>query len=186
MLPIPWAVAEGWDQAVVDKVTGPLVPRRAIADNLRRLRDESHESLSDVASELLISTSKLSRLENAQGKPNPRDIRDLIHHYNIQGTTLASSMTRWTKDAQVTGWWTDFDDEVLELLDAHLAYETDAAVARTYTLPFVPLCFSSGSTLQRSSAIWKAARKSRSSSSWRFGDCASRRWSTARGWSRWN
>jgi transcriptional regulator with XRE-family HTH domain len=123
---------------VADKVTGPLVPRRAIADNLRRLRDESGESLNDVASELLISTSKLSRLENAQGKPNPRDIRDLIHHYNIQGTSLARSLTRWAKDAQEPGWWTSFDDEVLESLDAHLAYETDAAIARTYTLPFVP------------------------------------------------
>jgi transcriptional regulator with XRE-family HTH domain len=123
---------------VADRVTGPLGPRRAIATNLRRLREESGESLNDVASELLISTSKLSRLENAQGKPNPRDIRDLIHHYNVQSTSLGRSLTRWAKDAQEPGWWTSFDDEVLGALDAHLAYETDAAVARTYTLPFVP------------------------------------------------
>jgi len=128
----------GREQAVADRVTGPLGPRRAIAANLRRLREESGESLNDVASALLISTSKLSRLENAQGKPNPRDIRDLVTHYNIQGTALARSMTRWVKNAQEPGWWTDFDDEVTERMDAHLAYETDAAVARTYTLPFVP------------------------------------------------
>ena len=121
-----------------DKVTGPLGPRRAIASSLRRLREESGESLNDVAAKLMISTSKLSRLENAQGKPNPRDIRDLIAHYNIQGTSLARSLTRWAKDAQEPGWWTSFDDSVIESLDAHLAYETDAAVARTYTLPFVP------------------------------------------------
>ena len=135
---MPGVVAGGSEQAMADKVTGPLVPRRAIADNLRRLRDESGESLNDVASELLISTSKLSRLENAQGKPNPRDIRDLIHHYNIQGTSLARSLTRWVKDAQEPGWWTNFDDEVVEQMDAHLSYETDAAVERVYTLPFVP------------------------------------------------
>ena len=40
--------------------------------------------------------------------------------------------------AQTPGWWKDFDDDVLEQLDAHLAYEADAAVARTYTLPFLP------------------------------------------------
>jgi len=123
---------------LADRVTGPLGPRRAIASNLRRLRDESGKSLNDVASALLISTSKLSRLENAQGKPNPRDIRDLIAHYNVQGTALARSLTRWVKDAQEPGWWTGFDDEVTQWLDTHLAYETDAAVARTYTLPFVP------------------------------------------------
>jgi transcriptional regulator with XRE-family HTH domain len=136
--PIPWTVTTGEEQVVADKVTGPLSPRRAIANGLRRLRDESNESLQDVASALMISTSKLSRLENAQGKPNPRDIRDLIAHYNIQGTSLARSLAKWAKDAQEPGWWTDYDDEVVERIDTHLAYETDASVARTYTLPFVP------------------------------------------------
>ena len=123
---------------MADKVTGPLGPRRAIAANLKRLREESGQSLNHVASALLISTSKLSRLENAQGKPNLRDIRDLISHYNIRGTSLARSLERWVRAAQEPGWWTDFDDDVTETIDAHLAYETDATVARTYTIPFVP------------------------------------------------
>ena len=45
------------------------------------------------------------------------------------------------KAAEVPGWWTDFDDEVLQdrlRLDTHLAYEADATVERVYTLPFVP------------------------------------------------
>jgi transcriptional regulator with XRE-family HTH domain len=126
-------------QAVaVDKVTGRLPPRRAIANALRELREESGQNLADVASALMISTSKLSRLETAQGKPNPRDIRDLIGYYRIDGTALARSLTRWAKAAQEPGWWTGYDEEVIAALDAHLAYETDAAVARVYTLPFVP------------------------------------------------
>jgi transcriptional regulator with XRE-family HTH domain len=123
---------------MADKVTGPLGPRRAIATNLKRLREESGQSLNDVATELMISTSKLSRLENAQGKPNPRDIRDLIRHYNIQGTSLARLLTKFAKDAQQDGWWTGFDDAVTQTLDTHLAHETDATVARTYTIPFLP------------------------------------------------
>jgi len=92
----------------------------------------------------MISTSKLSRLENAQGKPLPRDIRDLISYYEIEGTPLAGDLRRWVADAQRPGWWTDYGDEVLgpvlggRGLDAHLAYEVDATVERTYTLPFVP------------------------------------------------
>jgi hypothetical protein len=123
----------------VNRVTGRLSPRRAIANTLRQLREESGQNLADVASQLLgISTSKLSRLENAQGKPNRRDIRDLIVYYQIEGTALARSLTRWANAAQEDGWWTAFDDEVTEAVDAHLAYETDAKVARLYTLPFVP------------------------------------------------
>src|SRR6516164_6488301 len=128
----------------VTKVTGPLGPRRAIAAALKQLRDNSGESLNDAAAGLMISTSKLSRLENAQGRPLPRDIRDVIVHYKIEGTSLAGDLRRWVADAQRPGWWTGYDDEVLspvlgELgLDAHLAYEVDATVERTYTLPFVP------------------------------------------------
>jgi transcriptional regulator with XRE-family HTH domain len=126
------------------KVTGPLGPRRGIAAALRQLREESGKNLNDAASDLMISTSKLSRLENAQGRPQPRDIRDVIRHYEIEGTELADNLRRWVATAQRPGWWTDFDDEVLGGvlgglgLDAHLGYEADAMVERIYTLPFVP------------------------------------------------
>jgi transcriptional regulator with XRE-family HTH domain len=123
----------------VDKVTGPLGPRRGIAGALRQLREDHGKLLTEVSEDLMISTSKLSRLENAQGRPLPRDIRDLIRYYKIEDTPLAGRLERWVVAAQRPGWWTDFDDEVTEGgLDAHLAYETDAAVARVYTLPFVP------------------------------------------------
>jgi transcriptional regulator with XRE-family HTH domain len=123
----------------VDKVTGPLAPRRAIAAVLKQLREEAGKNLQDVASDLLVSKSKLSRLENAQGRPLPRDIRDLIRYYGIDGTALANRLQRWVKDAQRPGWWTDFDVLLgTGGLDAHVAYEADAAVERTYTLPFLP------------------------------------------------
>ncbi len=123
----------------MERVSGTLGPRRRIATTLKRLREESNQNLADVAAELMISTSKLSRLENAQGKPRPRDIRDLIRHYGIEGTAEAARLNRWVTAAQIPGWWTDFDDEVLEQLDTHLAYEADATVARVYTLPFLPV-----------------------------------------------
>ncbi|HEY4864849.1 MAG TPA: Scr1 family TA system antitoxin-like transcriptional regulator [Candidatus Dormibacteraeota bacterium] len=122
----------------MDKVTGPLGPRRAIASALKQLREDDGKLLAQVSKDLMISTSKLSRLENAQGRPLPRDIRDLIRYYKIDGTPLARRLERWVAAAQRPGWWTDFDDEVIEGLDAHLAYEADAAVERVYTLPFVP------------------------------------------------
>lgn len=129
---------------MADKVTGPLGPRRNIAAALRQLREDSGKNLNQVAEDLMISTSKLSRLENAQGKPQPRDIRDVIAYYGIEGTAMADNLRRWVTSAQRQGWWTDFDDEVLSGplgglgLDAHLGYEADAKVERTYTLPFVP------------------------------------------------
>jgi transcriptional regulator with XRE-family HTH domain len=122
-----------------DKVTGPLAPRRAIAQAIKNLREQSGKSLNEVADDLLISKSKLSRLENAQGRPLPRDIRDLIGYYGIEGQALAGKLRRWVRDAQRSGWWTDFDVLLgTSGLEAHVAYETDATVERIYTLPFVP------------------------------------------------
>ncbi len=123
------------------QVSGPLGPRRRIATVLKQWRDRSGESLNEVAEALLISTSKLSRLENAEGKPQLRDVRDLIRHYGKEGTSMATRLERWVKAAEATGWWTGYDNDVLReglRLDTHLAYEADAAIERVYTLPFVP------------------------------------------------
>jgi hypothetical protein len=120
------------------KVTGPIGPRRNIAATLKQLRDESGKLLTEVADDLLISTSKLSRLENAQGKPQLRDIRDLIRYYGIEGSQQAEQLRRWVDAADRPGWWTEYDDELLGDVDEHLAYEAEATVLRAYTLPFLP------------------------------------------------
>ena len=122
----------------MDKVTGPLGPRRAVANALRQLRNDRGKLLNDVARDLRMSTSKLSRLENAQGRPHPRDIENMIRYYGIEGTPQAAQLVEWAEAAQRPGWWTDYDEEVVGPLDAHLAYEVDAVVARVYTIPFVP------------------------------------------------
>ncbi|MEU5266011.1 helix-turn-helix transcriptional regulator [Amycolatopsis sp. NPDC021455] len=118
---------------------GPIVPRRRIADTLKRLRDESGRTLEEVAAALLISTSKLSRLENAQGSPQARDVRDLIRFYGIEDTQLAERLTRWVRASGRKAWWTDFSQTTATPgLDAHLAYESEATVARIYTIPLLP------------------------------------------------
>lgn len=116
---------------------GPVVPRRRIAQELRRLREKSGRTLEEVATELMISTSKLSRLENAQGNPKPRDVRDLIRLYGVEGTALADKLQSWTNAAQEQNRWSHKD--IPAELGTHLAYESEAATARVYTIPTVPV-----------------------------------------------
>lgn len=124
------------------RASGPLGARRRIGTTIKRWREESKKNLAEVSAETLISTSKLSRLENADGKPRLRDVRDLIRFFGKEGTPAAAQLERWVAAAEATGWWTDFSDDVLVdrlRLDTHLAYEAEATVERVYTLPFVPV-----------------------------------------------
>jgi transcriptional regulator with XRE-family HTH domain len=134
------------------QASGPLGARRKIGTTIKRWREQSKKSLADVSAATLISTSKLSRLENADGKPRLRDVRDLIRFFGKEGTQTAAQLERWVAAAEATGWWTDFSDDVLVhqdfsddvlvdriRLDTHLAYEAEATVARVYTLPFLPV-----------------------------------------------
>ncbi|HET9138872.1 helix-turn-helix transcriptional regulator [Actinophytocola sp.] len=122
----------------------PILPRRRLALELRRLRDEAGLTLEDVATDLLISTSKLSRLENGQGSPQARDVRDLIRHYGVENTQLATRLMRWVSSSRRQGWWADYADSMQRGLDGYVAYESEAAVARVYTIPVLPVLLQTG------------------------------------------
>lgn len=120
-------------------VQGPIVPRKRLGAELRRLREESGQTLEEVANTLLVSMSKLSRLENAQGSPQARDVRDLAVHYGIANQPLGRQLVQWANAGRRQGWWARYD-EVIErnlFFDTYLAYETEASVSRVYTIPYV-------------------------------------------------
>jgi transcriptional regulator with XRE-family HTH domain len=117
--------------------SGPVTPRRRLAAELRRLREEAGLRLEEVADQLLISRSKLSRLENAQGRPHPRDVRDLIKFYRLDGTPQAAAMTEWLDAARRQPWWGQYRRRIG--FDAHIAYESEASTARVYTIPVLPV-----------------------------------------------
>jgi transcriptional regulator with XRE-family HTH domain len=114
---------------------GPLLPRRRLGAELRRLRGD--RTLEEVAAETLISTSKLSRLENGQGVPQPRDIRDLIDFYRADRFT-SDRLRRWMNDGRRQAWWKEYSDVMSESFDVFLDYESGASIIRTYTSMIVP------------------------------------------------
>lgn len=119
--------------------SGPLMPRKQLGAELRKLREEAGVTLEDVAKELMISTSKLSRLEHAQGRPQARDVRDLIRHFNLENTRQAEQFMRWVRAANKRAWWDDYTDALEGDLDTYLATESEASIARVYTIPVLPI-----------------------------------------------
>ena len=116
---------------------GPAIPRRRLGAALRELRQERKKNLGDVAKDLLISTSKLSRLEKGLSPARERDIRDLLNYYDQSGTELGQRMRRWAEEGRTEGSWHQ-NDAVPTITDRYLQYETAAIQIGAYVTHFVP------------------------------------------------
>jgi transcriptional regulator with XRE-family HTH domain len=123
----------------MSKSSGPTLPRRRIARDLKQLREEQHASLIEVAEKTAVSTSTLSRLENAQGAANKLTILALVDFYKLADTPHGERLLRWAKDGRKPGWWQDFPAEATENTALYVSYETQAAVAKMYVIPFMPV-----------------------------------------------
>lgn len=135
------------------RVHGPLAPRRAIGEMLRSAR--SNKGLEEVARACMISTSKLSRIENGQGVPTARDIRDLSVYFEFS-EDQRSKLHRLVAAASRKGWWDKYEEYLEEDLDAHASYESDADEERAYTIPVLPALLQTRDYAQ--SLIWSYNR----------------------------
>jgi len=93
--------------------------------------------LEQVAADTLISTSKLSRLENGQGVPQLRDVRDLLDYYGADRAT-SNRLRRWTNEGRRQAWWKEYSDVISDSFDILLDYESGASIIRTYLPLIVP------------------------------------------------
>lgn len=118
--------------------TGPLIPRRRIGAEFRRLREERGEQLKDTAAALVISASKLSRIETGQAEPRPRDLKYLLDYFAITGTPLSDEITRWTVQARARPWWVSQKFTMPARLEAYLSYESAATRIEEYEPNFIP------------------------------------------------
>lgn len=114
---------------------GPLLPRRRLGTELKRLRGT--KTLDEVAADTLISTSKLSRLENGQGVPQQRDIRDLIDYYGADRIT-GDRIRRWMTEGRRQAWWKEYSDVVRDTADTLFDFESGASVIRVYSPILLP------------------------------------------------
>lgn len=115
---------------------GSLVRRRMLARELRTLREEAGLTLEQAAPRLHFSVSKLSRIETAQIVIDPHWVKSMLDLFDIGGDRW-TELTELAVEALEPGWWKSFGIGN----DAYIAYETEAARARMFTLGYVPGLF---------------------------------------------
>jgi transcriptional regulator with XRE-family HTH domain len=104
---------------------GPVVTRRRLGGELRRLREGAGLKLEDVARRLECSPSKISRLENGKGVPRTRDVRDMLDTYGVP-EELRTLLLGWSKSGQARMWWQEYSDVLPPVMATYVELEWDA------------------------------------------------------------
>lgn len=89
----------------------------------------------EVADRLLVSQSKISRLENGRRSISQRDVRDLCGVYEVEDRRIVESLMQMAKESRQQGWWHAFGDIPYSV---YIGLETDAASLRVYESLIVP------------------------------------------------
>ncbi|MGW7349766.1 helix-turn-helix transcriptional regulator [Streptomyces sp. Z26] len=113
----------------------PTVRRRRLGQELRRLREQRNMTAEEVADRLLVSQSKISRLENGRRSISQRDVRDLCGVYEVDDHRIVDSLMQMAKESRQQGWWHAFGDIPYSV---YIGLETDAASLRVYEPQVVP------------------------------------------------
>jgi len=97
-----------WEIPVAD--VSPTARRRELGLRLRQLRTEAGMTVEEVASRLLCSTSKVSRMETGQRTASQRDVRDLCAIYGVDDPGEQERLMSLARAAKERGWWQEFED----------------------------------------------------------------------------
>ncbi|WP_031514204.1 helix-turn-helix domain-containing protein [Streptomyces sp. NRRL F-5123] len=113
----------------------PTVRRRRLGSELRKLREEKGMTAEEVAARLLVSQSKISRLENGRRSISQRDVRDLCGVYGVDDMRIVDSLMQMAKESRQQGWWHAFGDIPYSV---YIGLETEAASLRVFEPQVVP------------------------------------------------
>jgi transcriptional regulator with XRE-family HTH domain len=112
----------------------PTIRRRRLGAELRRYRDAAGVTIDVVADRLGCSPSKVSRIETGHTSASPRDVKDMLDIYGINGIE-SEELVQISREARQKGWWHPFSTV---LTGAFVGLEAAARSIRAYEQQVVP------------------------------------------------
>ncbi|OJF14916.1 helix-turn-helix domain-containing protein [Couchioplanes caeruleus] len=112
----------------------PTIRRRRLGAELRRYRDAAGVTIEVVADRLGCSPSKVSRIETGHTSATPRDVKDMLDIYGINGAE-SDELVQISREARQKGWWHPFSTV---LTGAYVGLEAAAKSIRAYEQQVVP------------------------------------------------
>src|SRR5215475_7251600 len=99
---------------------------RALAAELRRLREHAGKSGDEVASALRWSASKVSRIETNKTGVKLRDLNQLLNLYGVE-EDRRRQLAALASEPEPRGWWTAYADSIGADYAAYISLEDSAA-----------------------------------------------------------
>jgi transcriptional regulator with XRE-family HTH domain len=86
----------------------PTLRRRELGFLLRKLRTERGLSVEEVTKSLLISPTKISRMETGRAGASPRDVRDLCDLYQVTDPAQREQLMALAREGKQRAWWQEY------------------------------------------------------------------------------
>ena len=115
----------------------PLIRRRRLAGELRRLREVAGLTAEELARKTGMSRPKLSRFETADRVPSVPDVSTILSALGIEGD-LWHDLVQMAKDAAERGWWESYGADMGDRQAIYANLEHGAVHVREYQLFVVP------------------------------------------------
>jgi transcriptional regulator with XRE-family HTH domain len=116
---------------------GPTVRRRRLGTELRKLRDNSGYKLEEVAAQLGVAPSTLSRIETGKAPTKTAYLHQMLEMYGVSDASQRQILVDMAREGHRKGWWADYDDVLPSGFDIYVGLEAETAAVRSYEVSVV-------------------------------------------------
>jgi transcriptional regulator with XRE-family HTH domain len=122
----------------VDVMTmGPTVRRRRLGSELRKLREANGLKLEEVAGELGVAPSTLSRIETGKAPTKSAYLNQMLEMYGVVDPQQRQVLVDMAREGHRKGWWAAYDDVLPSGFDIFVGLEAETTGIRSYEISVV-------------------------------------------------
>jgi transcriptional regulator with XRE-family HTH domain len=111
---------------------GPTVRRRRLGFELRRLREAHSIKLEEVAEQLGVAASTLSRIETGKAPTKSVYLSAMLEMYGVGDPAQRQVLIDMAREGHRKGWWSVYDDVLPTGFGIYVGLEAEAAGLRSF------------------------------------------------------
>jgi len=114
-----------------------IIKRRRLAAALRQLREEAGLTLDEIAFQMDLAQSTMSRIETGRARARPAIVRGLLTVYGVHGAE-ADVIVQLARDASQRDWWYAYRDVMPDWFRTFVGLEGEATKIQVFQPQVVP------------------------------------------------